>query len=736
MFMAAASLILALASPVQTTPAPAAAAQAQPSPLVEELWAAARAGDVARVRKALDAGAPVDAGNRYQATALTFAADRGHVEVMKLLIERGADVNKQDTFYRMRPVNLAMSNGHQAAVALLLEKGAQGAGQVLGQAAQRGSLDLVQAAITSKSLTRGEVQTALAAARRGKNPEITALIEKRLAGMPTEGVVTVDPATLKSYVGAYRNETAGNIFTVALTGDQLTIATAPGQPPLTLIPTSQTEFNIGEAPNVTISFAGRGGMVERLVVNQGGQTQNMVRVAEGASAPSSAAGAPPASGSAPSSAAKDPAPRTAPKPWPGFRGANADGNGDGQGAIVEWDAVTGKNVKWKTPIPGFTTASPIVWGDKVFTVTAISKEGDKTFRTGLYGDVKPVEDLSEHTFKVYGLDRKTGKILWEQVAHVGVPKVKRHTKSAQSNSTPVTDGTRVVALFGSVGVLAAWDMNGKPLWKIDIGVLDSGWFFDPTYQWGHSSSPIIYKDKVIVQADQQKNGFIAAYDIRTGKQVWKTDRSDEISTWGTPTVFSAEGKDVLVTNGTKVRGYDPNTGTLVWTLGPNSEITVGTPVVGSGLVFVVGGYPPVRPIYAIKPNASGDISLPKDATSSEAIAWSNSNAGTYIPTPIHYDGILYTCNNDGILTAYDAKTGERIYRARVGGGGSYSASPIAADGRLYFSSEDGDIIVAAAGRKYEELSKNPMKEVIMSTPAISDGTIIVRTLGHVYAVGQ
>ncbi len=190
---------------------------------------------------------------------------------------------------------------------------------------------------------------------------------------------------------------------------------------------------------------------------------------------------------------------------------------------------------------------------------------------------------------------------------------------------------------------------------------------------------------------------------------------------------SAEGKDVVVTNGTKVRGYDPNTGALVWTLGPNSEITVGTPVVGSGLVFVVGGYPPVRPIYAIKPNASGDISLPKDATSSEAIAWSNNNAGTYIPTPIHYDGIL---------TAYDAKTGERIYRARVGGGGSYSASPIAADGRLYFSSEDGDIIVAAAGRKYEELSKNPMKEVIMSTPAISDGTIIVRTLGHVYAVGQ
>ena len=738
----AAALVLALASPIQSPPAPAAAAQTQPSPLVEELWAAAREGSVDRVRKALDAGAPVDAGNRYQATALMFASDRGHAEVIRLLIERGADVNKQDTFYRMRAVNLAMQNGHEAAVTILLDKGSQGAGQVLSQAAAQGNLGLVTAAVGAKSLTRAEVQTALAAARRGKSPEITALIEKRLADMPTAGVVTVDPAALKSYVGAYRNETAGNIFTVALNGDQLTLTTAPTQPPLTLIATSQTEFGIGEAPGVTIAFAGRGGMIERMVVNQGGTTQNLVRVAEGTpAAPTPPPAAAPAAAAPPSAAVTtgDPtrpahAIRTAPRPWAGFRGTNAEGNGDGQGAIVEWDATTGKNVKWKTAIPGFTTASPIVWGNKVFTLTAISSKGDNTFRTGLYGDVKPVEDLSEHTFKIYCLDKATGKILWEQIAHVGVPKVKRHTKSAMSNSTPVTDGTRVVALFGAVGVLAAWDMNGKALWKTDVGILDSGWFFDPTYQWGHSSSPIIHKDKVIVQADVQKNSFIAAYDVRTGKQAWKTER-DEISTWGTPTIFSADGNDVIVTNGPKIRGYDPDTGKQVWILGPNSEVTVGTPVVGGGMVFVTGGYPPVRPIYAIKPTASGDISLPKDTTSSDAIAWSNT-AGTYIPTPLYYDGILYTCGNDGIVTAYDAKSGERIYRARVGGGGSFAASPIAADGRLYFANEDGDVIVARAGRKYEELAKNPMKEVIMSTPAISDGTIIVRTLGHVYGIGQ
>jgi outer membrane protein assembly factor BamB len=239
---------------------------------------------------------------------------------------------------------------------------------------------------------------------------------------------------------------------------------------------------------------------------------------------------------------------------------------------------------------------------------------------------------------------------------------------------------------------------------------------------------------VILQADGQKNSYIAAYDVRTGKQIWKTDR-DEISTWGTPTVFTASGKTRIVTNGTTVRAYDPATGALTWQMGPNSEITVGTPVVGDGLVYVTGGYPPVRPIYAVKATASGDVSLAKGETSNDVVAWSNTS-GTYIPTPLYYEGVLYTCNNDGILTAYDAKTGTRIYRARVGGGGSFSASPIAADGKLYFSNEDGDIIVVRAGPKYEELAKNAMGEVIMSTPAISAGTIIVRTLGHIYAVGR
>jgi outer membrane protein assembly factor BamB len=728
-------LTLALSLSAQAAPSQQQPRAADKSAINEELLEAARAGDLGRVTKALDQGADVNAANRYRATALIAAADKGHLDVVRLLIERGADLNTQDTFYRSRAIDMAGQNGHTAVVILLLEKGSLGAGGVLRGAIGSGDLPLIRAALDGKDLTRDELTVAAAAARAGTNAEVTAAIEKKLASMPPDpNAVTVERSVLQSYAGTYRNDQTGYTLIVTLSGDQFGAA-PPGRPPGPLVATSQTSFRMLGVP-VTVAFSGRGGTIERVELTQGTTTQTLVRVAENAAASGAAGAAPPATtalaapSAAPSPSAPAAAKRAAAMPWPAFRGANAAGNGDGQGAVSEWNVDSGKNVRWKTAIPGISNASPVVWGDKVFVVSAVSSAGDKTFRTGIYGDVKPVDDLSEHTWKLFSLDRKTGKILWDRTAFTGLPKVKRHTKASQANSTPATDGTHVVALFGSIGLLAAWDMNGKPLWTKDIGVLDSGWFFDPTYQWGHSSSPIIHDGKVIVQADAQKNSYIAAFDVKTGQQVWRTSR-EEISSWGTPTIFEGQ----VVTNAPTVRGYDVKTGKELWKLGPNSEITVGTPVVGEGLVYITGGYPPARPVYAVKPGASGDITLPKDKSSSEVIAWSNTS-GTYIPTPLYYQGILYTCNNDGVVTAYDAKTGERIYRSRVGGGGAFSASPIAADGRLYFANEDGDVIVVLAGRKYEELAKNSMKEVIMSTPAISDGLIIVRTLGHVYGIGE
>lgn len=422
--------------------------------------------------------------------------------------------------------------------------------------------------------------------------------------------------------------------------------------------------------------------------------------------------------------------------WPQFRGPGATGVVEGSAAAVKWDAQRAVNTRWKTKIPGLAHSSPVIWGDKVFITTAVTSAVKDETRYGLYGDVAPVKDDPKHTWKVYALDKQTGKILWERVAYEGVPKVKRHPKSTHADSTPVTDGKYLIAFFGSHGMYA-YNLNGKLLWKQDLGLFDAGWFYDPDYQWEYGSSPVIYKDLIIVQADVQKDSYIAAYSLKNGKLVWKTSR-DEISSWGTPTVYVGKTRAELITNGSRaIRGYDPATGKELWRLTPNSEVTTPTPFVAHDLIFVTSGYRPIQPIYAIKLGASGDISLKEGKDSNEFIAWSKTRGGPYMPTPVVYGDLLYTCSNQGVLTAYNARTGERIYQERLAGkGGAFTASPVASDGKLYLSSEDGEVFVVKTGTKYELLSTNPVGEVMMATPAISDGLVIVRGLNHVYAFAE
>jgi hypothetical protein len=421
--------------------------------------------------------------------------------------------------------------------------------------------------------------------------------------------------------------------------------------------------------------------------------------------------------------------------WPSFRGANAAGVADGKPTPVTWNASASENVLWKTPIPGVAVSSPIVWGDRVFVSTAVSSDPNIGIRTGLYGDVEPVADQSPHTWRLIALDKQSGKVLWDRVAHQGVPKTKRHPKSSQASPTPVTDGQHVIVSFGSEG-LYAYDLDGKLLWTQDLGVLNAGWFFDPDYEWGIGSSPIIWKNLVIVQCDIQKGSFIAAFDVATGKQAWRTAR-EEIPSWSTPTVLESNGHAELITQATTfTRGYDPATGKELWRLSGNSEIAIPTPIAGPGFAIVTNGYRGVQPIFAIKPGATGDITLKTDQTKSDFIAWSTTKGGPYIPTPLVYGDQLYVLLNNGVLAAYKVATGERIYQERLGGtGGSFSASPVAADGKLYLTSEDGDIFVVKAGPTYEMLAKNSMGEVVMATPAVSDGIIFVRGLKNLYAVG-
>src|SRR5256884_533355 len=292
--------------------------------------------------------------------------------------------------------------------------------------------------------------------------------------------------------------------------------------------------------------------------------------------------------------------------WPQFRGPSGSGIGDGAKPPVRWDAVKGTNVGGKTEIPGFSVSSPVVWGERVFIATAISADAKQKIRVGLYGDTAPVTDNPHHEWKLLGLGKNTGKLVWEQTAHQGIPKPKRHPKSSEASPTPATDGKVVVAYFGSEG-LFAYSAEGKLLWKKDLGLQNAGWFFDPDSEWGAASSPVIYKNTVILQCDRQKDSFIAAFDLKDGKEVWRTARA-EIPAWGTPAIVQGKDRAEVVTNATKaIRGYDADTGKELWTLGPNSEITCTTPVSSHGLIFVTAGYPPVQPIYAIKVGSSGDL---------------------------------------------------------------------------------------------------------------------------------
>jgi outer membrane protein assembly factor BamB len=430
-----------------------------------------------------------------------------------------------------------------------------------------------------------------------------------------------------------------------------------------------------------------------------------------------------------------PVPVAEPKNWPSFRGPYATGVADGQQPPISWDVATGRNVRWKTPIPGLGHSCPIVWGDRIFVTTAISGDAKATLRVGQYGDVDSVNDNSVHRWFVYALNKHTGKIVWERLAHEGVPKVKRHMKSTHANPTPATDGRHVVACFGSEG-LYCYDWDGNLIWKRDLGVLDASWFYDPEYQWGFGSSPILYRDRVFVQCDIGKNSFLAAYDLADGKPVWQTPR-EEIPSWGTPTIVQGKTRVELVTNATKfVCGYDPLTGKELWRLGKNAEITVPTPFAADDLIFVTSGYRPIQPIYAIRPGATGDITLKDNAETNESIAWSKRSGGPYMPTPIVYGDYLYTCANGGVLTCYEARTGKRVYQQRLGGRGGYTASPVAADGRLYFVSEEGEVHVVKAGSRYELLARNRMNDVCMATPAIADGLLIVRTQRFLYGLGR
>ena len=401
--------------------------------------------------------------------------------------------------------------------------------------------------------------------------------------------------------------------------------------------------------------------------------------------------------------------------WPGWRGGDGSGVSAERDLPTRWNAEEG--VVWKTPVPGAGNSSPVVWGERIFLAT--SESGRKR--------------------SVLCFDRANGKPLWQTAAPSQAAE-KSHKKNGFASSTPATDGERVYAFFGSAGMLAV-DFDGKSAWHRDLGEF--------TTQWGTASSPVLFEDMVIVNCDQDgeasrgcgdsvpTRSFLVALNKRTGEQVWRVDRSDQPRSWSTPVLVPVEAVDardaassthieLVLNGGNRVWAYDPRTGEALWNCSGTTQWVTPTVVHGDGLVFAVSGRN--GPTLAIRPGGRGDVT-------SSHVVWQAKKGGPYIPSPILVDGRLTMVNDGGIVTSYDAKTGEQLFQQRIPSS-EFSVSLVYGDGKLYITSESGDTFVLSAGSEFRILTTNSLGERSLCTPALAGGRIYLRTERHLWCIGK
>jgi len=421
--------------------------------------------------------------------------------------------------------------------------------------------------------------------------------------------------------------------------------------------------------------------------------------------------------------------------WSMYRGNYISGVMDNANLPENWNVETGKNIAWKTEIPGLAHSCPIIWDDKVFVTTAVNTANQEDIQTGIYGSIGSVPDSSVHEWKVYCLNLKTGDIEWEKTACSGVPEQKRHPMSSHANCTPATNGEYLVAFFGSEG-LFCYDLDGNLIWSKDFGVLKSNFFLVPDAEWEFSSSPLIHKNRVIIQCDVAENSFVAAFDLKSGEQLWKQDR-DDYPGWETPNIYSDGTQDLVVLNGYKHRGaYDFESGEEVWRMSGGGDIPIPSPVIGKEFVYFNSAHGKSSPILAIQKDATGDITLKEGELTNEYVSWSKIRGGAYMSTMLLYGDYLYCARWNGNLTCYNAQTGEQMYSEKVGDGNSYTTSPVAVDGVVYVADNKGSVYSVKAGPVFELLATNQLNDVYMSTPAIVPNYMVFKTAGQVVAVSK
>jgi outer membrane protein assembly factor BamB len=421
--------------------------------------------------------------------------------------------------------------------------------------------------------------------------------------------------------------------------------------------------------------------------------------------------------------------------WSAYRGRLSSGVLDNANLPESFDLAKMTNIRWKTEIAGLGLSSPVIWDNKIFITSAISQADRDGFKPGIYGNIEPVKDSSIHEWKVFCIDKNSGKLIWEKTAYKGIPKMKRHPKSTHANTSVATDGKYVVAFFGSEG-LFCYDMSGNLVWQKNFGLLKSVFFMVKSAEWEFASSPVIYNGVLIIQCDVLENSFVAAYDLKSGKELWKTQR-DEYPGWCTPNIYTNGGKTFVALNGYKNRGgYDFETGKQVWQMSGGGDIQIPTPIVGNDMIYFNSAHGRSSPIIAVKTNAVGDITLKESETSNQYIAWSLPRGGSYMHTMLLYNNRLYNMNWNGVVICLDPLTGKEIYNAKLGKSKSFIASPVASDGKIYVVDEDGTVYIIQDGNEFKLLAEIPLNDICLTAPAITDGMIIFRTQKYLVAAGK
>ncbi len=428
--------------------------------------------------------------------------------------------------------------------------------------------------------------------------------------------------------------------------------------------------------------------------------------------------------------------------WPQFRGNRAGVAADDARLPETWSAT--ENVAWRVDIPGRSWSSPVVWGNHVFVLTAINAAQPSptlnavgTYLARSLGGPMTGADITkptdQHRWVLYDVDFQTGKVRWEQAIHAAVPPQTTHQKNSYASETPVTDGERVYVYVGHLG-LFAFDMAGRPAWSTPMAA--------PKMRmgWGSAASPVLHDGRLYIVNDNDERSFVAAFDARTGKELWRTERADEGSNWSTPFVWQNALRTEIVTTGTKkVRSYDTS-GKLLWELTGMTSIHAVTPLASHGLLFVSSGYFPdsLRPTYAIKPGAAGDISLKGEERSNAFVAWSHPTLASAYPSPLVVGNQYYTLMDRGFVTSNDPETGKEIYgRQRIAvDSGTFSASPWSYNGKIFAVSEDGDTFVMQAGPELKVLGRNSLGEMTLASPAVANGSLIMRTATKLYRIAR